>query len=115
MAALPDYGHDMGQNFGVFWQTGRYDSPNLFRMESDGFTGLFASVPGAKKSCCVVVTLYIPARQNQNQTIFSGLGSPCPIFCGTTKAIINTPLKEPVVTIHPGFSPEPFKKSRRIV
>jgi len=40
---LPDYGHYMGRNFGVFWQTGHYNCPDSFRMESDGFTGLFSA------------------------------------------------------------------------
>jgi len=36
-----DNGHYIGLNFGVFWQIKHYNHPDLFRVESDGFTGVF--------------------------------------------------------------------------
>ena len=43
---LPDYGHYMGFNFGVFFfKTGREYRPDLLPVESDGFTGVFLGDP----------------------------------------------------------------------
>jgi hypothetical protein len=38
---LPDYGHYIGRKSGLFCQTGHDNCPDLFREESNGFTGLF--------------------------------------------------------------------------
>jgi hypothetical protein len=38
---LPDYGHYMGLNLGVFSQMGRYNSVNFGGWQSDGITDVF--------------------------------------------------------------------------
>jgi hypothetical protein len=37
----PDYGHYMGLNFDVFLRIKRYNGPDLYPVESDGYTGVF--------------------------------------------------------------------------
>jgi hypothetical protein len=66
-----DYGHYMGLKFGVFWQIKRYFSPDLFPVESDGFTGVFWDGRGGiARGGTVEADSITPVE----------IPSPCPIF-----------------------------------